>query len=400
MKRLKFSLYKRRTESGKASRKKVRIVYYARFYDEAERRYVRTVSTGESTKARAEKVASDMLERGVVAPEDDPVLIAYVKEFWTPESAYVRLRDRQGRPLSARYIQLNADVVRLHAEPFGRFGTVRVSQITPGIVDSWVEWTALRHVGIRTTNIALQALVVPVRYWATAHRLTDPLLKYPKLKENPIRRGVLSVPELFALRDVRDKVDPRCRVAVLLAGFCGLRLGETRGLTHDDIDLEGGKLWVRRSVPTHTDTMQAPKSGSYSTEPIPVPDFVVEGIRELIAASPFGQSGLVLNTADDPMKPINDDLLKKHFRIMLREIGIDDGTRKARRISFHSLRHVAVSFWRYIGLEDFIAQAYARHKTARMTESYTHGEIIDFEDARRRIADATKAEERRAAEKQ
>jgi integrase len=62
-----------------------------------------------------------------------------------------------------------------------------------------------------------------------------------------------------ALR-VRDVINPRNRIAVVLGLGCGLRQGEVFGLSPEDIDYARGVLHVRRQV-------QAIKGRLYFTLP-------------------------------------------------------------------------------------------------------------------------------------
>ena len=81
---------------------------------------------------------------------------------------------------------------------------------------------------------------------------------------------------------------------------------------------------------------------------------------------------------------------------MLTAIGIDKKARAERNLSFHSLRHTFVSLSRLAGIPDFLVQRYARHKSPTMMEHYTHAQIVDFEDARKKLAAAVKPKQKAA----
>lgn len=71
----------------------------------------------------------------------------------------------------------------------------------------------------------------------------------------------------------------RCLVNV--AAFCGLRMGELRGLTLDHVDLDGRLLHVRHSL-TQYDLHKGPKTSAGNRD-VPMPAHVAEMLREWIA---------------------------------------------------------------------------------------------------------------------
>ena len=70
---------------------------------------------------------------------------------------------------------------------------------------------------------------------------------------------------------------------------------------------------------------------------------------------------------------------KAYLETMRKELGITDeqagqivSDYKARRVSFHSWRHFANTYFRSQGIHDSKVQAVTGHKTQEMTELYTH----------------------------
>jgi integrase len=56
------------------------------------------------------------------------------------------------------------------------------------------------------------------------------------------------LPPVELALDLADRIEPRYRLFVLLAAFCGLRMGELQGLTRRDLDLEVGTVAVWRQL--------------------------------------------------------------------------------------------------------------------------------------------------------
>jgi integrase len=377
MKHLPYNLYKRQTNRG--------AVWHIRFWSEVAGRFVKTASARTSNRAEARRIAEVMLKRGVVPNEEDPVLIPYLRDFWTTDSAYARGKVLRGQELSPRYVALCFGVVHRYIEPFKPFAELHVSALTPGIVDRWMLWLKDKGIGPRSINIALQALRVAVRRWARARRFPDPMEGVQKAAEQPHERGSLSLAEIQALLGCYEIVDPRIRAGVFLGCLAGLRLGECRGLRWEDIDDEKGTIHVAQAVPAFEHIPRKPKWGS--TGEVPVPAVLLEELRALGASSPFGRKGYVLYNADEGV-PIGTELLRNGFTRMLSAIGINPTERAKRRLSFHSLRHSFVSLSRMAGIPDFLVQRYARHRSAAMMERYSHTEILDFEQAREKIGSA------------
>jgi protein gp37 len=59
-------------------------------------RFVKTASTGTSNKAEARRVTEEMLKRGVVASEDNPVLLPYLSDFWNSTYSLARSSSSSG----------------------------------------------------------------------------------------------------------------------------------------------------------------------------------------------------------------------------------------------------------------------------------------------------------------
>jgi integrase len=388
-KRSAYSLFKRAGKKGST--------YYARFWSEAEGRYVKTVALGTSKVGLARTRAANLLRQGIVSNEDNPVVLDYLKEFWTEGSVYGRQKALRGRPLSPRYVELCRSAVRLYIEPWKPFGKLRVSELTPNALEKWMLWMQDEGKGARTSNIALQALRVAVRRWARLRRLADPLEGFQKAAETTRGRGSLALAELRALMELKtvkvgnfhepQPLDPRVRAGVLISCLAGLRLGECRGLRWEDVDDRLGVISVRRSISADEKEPRVPKWGS--TGEVPAPEILMEELRALAGSSPLGREGYVLYAADADA-PISTNTLRDGFQKMLDAIGLDATARAERRLSFHSLRHSFVSLSRLSGIPDFLVQRFARHKSAVMMEQYTHANILDMAEARKKLDAAFK----------
>jgi integrase len=378
-------------------------VWYAAFWSAEEGRYIKRTSTHTVDRGEAALAAEEIIRRGIVPSAEDPPVSQYLAAFWTADSFYARAKALRHRELSPRYIELCSSAVRLYIATWPAFKRLRVSELTPGAADKWMLHLQGQGKSARTTNIALQALRVAVRRWAKSRRLPDPLEGFQKAAEDKQSRGSLSLAEIKALLDCRTYIDPadkkmkeidaRARAGVLLATLAGLRLGECRGLTWEDVDEEKGIITIRQSIPVGEKIPRKPKWGSAGEVPAMGP--LMEELAEIAEQSPLGKIGYVLY-ADLQGKPIGSDTLTNGFARMLKAIGIPAEEQKARRLSFHSTRHAFVSLARLAGLADFLVQRYARHKTPMMMEQYSHANILDIEEARRKLGNAVRPKKKKA----
>ncbi len=65
------------------------------------------------------------------------------------------------------------------------------------------------------------------------------------------------------------------------------------------------------------------------------------------------------------------------------------GTRKASEISFHSLRHSAVTMLKAAGVSDFMARELVGHESAAISRQYSHLSTDDLRSAMQRLPDVT-----------
>jgi integrase len=68
-----------------------------------------------------------------------------------------------------------------------------------------------------------------------------------------------------------------------------------------------------------------------------------------------------------------------------------DQAREASEISFHSLRHSAVTMLKAAGVSDFIAREIVGHESAAASRQYTHLTTDDKRAAMQRLPDVTSA---------
>lgn len=141
-------------------------------------------------------------------------------------------------------------------------------------------------------------------------------------------------------RKIEDYVmhhDDECSLAVMLALFTGLRLGEICALQWEDISFETNSLYVNKTVQRLNTTNRSgdartkllvshPKSAA-SNRLIPLPAFLIKYLGQFPHET---EHAYVLN--NEIYTPMEPRTLQYHYQKMLQKIGVP-------YLNFHCLRH-------------------------------------------------------------
>ena len=176
---------------------------------------------------------------------------------------------------------------------------------------------------------------------------------------------------LEEIRSVLEIASPEWQSLIKLGLYTGQRLGDLATLRWENVDLLHGRLHlVTRKTGTQ---IKLPLAG---------------GLRDHL---------LSLSCSDDPKQPLHPraycvlsskdgrtNALSAEFIALLVEAGLRPpithtrtgrghrGPRKPSELSFHSLRHTAVSLLKAAGVPHAIAQALVGHESEAISANYTH----------------------------
>jgi integrase len=358
-----FSLFKRGKESGAGK-------YYVRFFDEAGE-LIKTMASGESSKAAATLFAQKIIDQGFLKSCHDPFIKDFLQDFWADDSRYVKLEANRGRNLTLGHLKKSRDVASKQVIPY--LGKKRLSDIRPTDIEDWMIMLSENGVGARTINLALQALSTPYRIFVRNHRLPDAISGTRRFREKKEERGILTLKEIKNISSVDDS--PRAICAVLLGCLAGLRLGEVRGIQINDIDLYSNIINIQHNVPSSTFQLTTPKCNS--TRTIPIHPLLRPSILNCIAAN--NSSSFLIFNSNDCSRPQEENTIRKSFFRILNKIGIDETMIKERNLVFHSLRHSFITNCCNSGIDLYLVKMMAGHKTTKMTELYSnHHSKIDY----------------------
>jgi integrase len=206
-------------------------------------------------------------------------------------------------------------------------------------------------------------------------------VKLLKLRDKSARRAFTLSEIKRILRACGD--DAEWRGLVLFGLYLGQRLGDLARLTWRAVNLEQGEI-----------AFTTRKTGRRIVLPLVQP--LVDYLSALPASDNpdafiFPRSASARRTSD----------LSHQFRRILVDAGLikprtyestgrgHSGAREPSEISFHSLRHSAVTMLKASGLSDFIAREIVGHETTAVSRHYTHLSTDDLRNAMQRLPDVT-----------
>ncbi len=253
-------------------------------------------------------------------------------------------------------------------------GTRRLAQLSPLEVQELINDLNKRGLGSRTVRYIIgvfrQALQQAVRW-----RL---------LPSNPAETGNLTLPRQtrteqrwLSADEVRKLLEAAAdnRLSALwhVAVMTGLRPGEYRALTWEDVDLEAALLRVRRTLSTDGKNFSEPKT-KRSARTVTLPPSTVQVLRNhkrrqaeerLKAGRDYDDRGLVFCTASG--RPIeHNNLVHYHFHPLLKKAALP-------RIRLYDLRHTNASLLLEVGENLKVVSERLGHSTITLTaDVYAH----------------------------
>ncbi|WP_030778091.1 tyrosine-type recombinase/integrase [Streptomyces sp. NRRL S-920] len=191
--------------------------------------------TLEDAKAWLRRAGTDSERGEFVDPRDGSITVAdYVTRYWT---AGVR-----GAPGTVKRVD---ERVRLHVLP--HLGTVPLRDISATVLRGYIATLE----GECAPRYARQIL-------GSLSNIFETAIDDKRLVRNPMRAKSVRWPKapedqreawpLEVAQRVRDAINARYRIAVVVALGCGLRQGEVFGLSPQDVDFQRGVIRVRRQV--------------------------------------------------------------------------------------------------------------------------------------------------------
>lgn len=309
--------------------------------------------------------------------------------------AWQEWQERRGLKLGTRYTYER----HLEAHFLPEFGDRPISEVKAEDVAAWID--ALEKSNGIKTAAAIHQTVANMFKWSTGDAPDLPVTFSPWLLVSPVpplaatrlrrARQITGASKTLATDDdialIADNMPAAERMAVILAGWCGLRLGEVLALRRRHVLVFGSGdkavTWIK--VETQVQARgsgireETPKSNA-GVRTIPVPGHVAAELAEhLKVHAAEGRDGLLFHRKGDPLALHNPNTMRNHFNTALaalnapRKAGEDDRA-PLEDFTFHGLRHAALTRLGQAGATTAELKAYAGHSDGASVEIYQHAD--------------------------
>ncbi len=365
-----FTLYTRTSTEGKK-------VYYYRTYTPEGKRIA--YSTGKSTKAAAKEYCFKLYKSDQLLPNKTCRIsfTEYSANWWIWDKCdYICGIIARGGSFSRSFADICRINLNKHILPV--FGKKVLKEITASQIDSWLLSFTNKGLSNTTANHCFKVLRIMLTEAERKGLITsNPARTVKPLKENHKERGILTTAE------VRKLLAPEYSklywnnslyyAGNLLAAVTGMRQGEIMALKsenvftdHVSISFSKDKKYGLKDTKTH------------NSREVPIPQVMAEILADIKPSHPDG----FIFSLDGGRTTFDGNKLKEALYTALLNIGIQKDEREKRNITFHSWRHFFNTALRSGGIADSKTQKLTGHKTAAMTEHYTHFNLQDFSDVK------------------
>jgi integrase len=350
--------------------------WFAAFRDATGRQ--RRQTTGTTDKAKAKRIA-DQYE-AVAKRRGNPQKVRenfanLYKEFYSEDLPSASVREFIDRWLKHRKGETSDETFNIYERSVERFlaflgndadrdlGSVTKSQI--------VDYRNQRADKLAPATVNRDVKIIRMIFRQA--RLDGYLFQDPaegvsiiKASNNDKPRRPLTIPEIQSILSVAD---PEWQSLIKFGLYTGQRLADLASLTWDQVDLERNEIrLVTRK--THK-RLLLPVAGALRThieslDPADRPGVPVHP-RAFASLKEQGRVSTLSNDFTDLMAQVG---LRPALSHRSRGKG-RDGRRDGMDISFHSIRHSAVSLMKDAGVPDSVVMALVGHNSAAMSQRYT-----------------------------
>jgi integrase len=276
------------------------------------------------------------------------------------------------------------EIVRLHLAP--GLGRHRLSALRPDHVQQFYESKMASALAPRTVHhchaVLHRALEQAVRWGYVPRNVCDAVAP-PSV---PYRE--LEPPKPAQLGQLLDAAGDRLAALWTVAIYSACRQGELLGLQWRDVDLDTGRLSVRRSllsaqggVPQYGEPKTDKSRRTLTLPPEAIAALRAHRDRQNFERQRLGEAwadyGLVFTTVTGT--PLDQRNVIRLFKAALKRAGLSE------TIRFHDLRHAAATLMLASGVDQKTAAARLGHSTIRLTmDLYTHAvQALDVDAAER-----------------
>lgn len=274
--------------------------------------------------------------------------------------------------VKASSYQTYTNLLKKHLLP--ALGGMRLASVTPGIIHDFVVELERSGLSYATVKGAYRLLSAAMR-----SAQEDGFIQKNPCRKIKIQRTERADQRVLSVREQELVKDSACRsheLPTLLSLYTGMRLGEVCGLRWADIDWDKKTITVKRTVQrvaqcadekTGAKTMLmvgTPKS-TRSRRVIPVPDFVLEQLKQLMRTK--AESDYVFGVSSIAAEPRT---IQRRFQHLMETLGIAGA-------HFHTLRHSFATRLLELGADIKTVSVLLGHGSAKTTLDYYAHSLIE-----------------------
>ena len=164
---------------------------------------------------------------------------------------------------------------------------------------------------------------------------------------------------------------PKYAVTIPLLAYSGLRSGELRALTYDDVDFNSGLLTVNKSFSDKAKKVKLsdPKTDS-SIRTIKLPKYVVNYLREHKKQFETPECNYLFPDVNCNKPILGKNFKNRHLKPSLKRLGLDPD------INLHTFRHTSVRLARESGADLVSVSKRLGHKSITLTAD-TYSDLFE-----------------------
>lgn len=342
-------------------------IFYVQLRHPVTREYFMTKSTKMRNRTEALKIAKKLAADLREGRKDfgNMKLKEYGPLAWDDESPQVQLKRMGGSDkLSSEYLRNNRSIWTNYLNPI--IGDLKLKEIRP---EDFVRvYAKIRKAHPNLSNSTLANIVNCLKVTChSAHTLgyipTDPVPKGLKVTRTGRKRDAFRDAEIEQLLAL-DWSDQTAKLAVEVAIFAGLRLGEILALKKSDL--------VERTLridESYSKVQGFKCTKSRTVREVVIPYKLAEALRKQIFRN--GPETELVFPSTNPIRPITGKSLTSALVMAMRKIGISEAEQKHRLLGFHSFRHWHVSTLRGEVPETVLGKVIG-HTDPKTTDRYHH----------------------------
>ncbi len=308
------------------------------------------------TKKEAEDfAANERVEQGRgiwIDPRQGKVNLTEYATSWLKSRVNIRIRTRE----------LYEGELRLHILP--ALGDIEIAAISNAAVRTW--YANLFDEGLAQStcakNYRLLRTILTTAVEDGIITKNPCTIKGGGVAKSP-ERPIATIEQVFALSDA---IDQPYRVAVLLATFAGLRVGEILALVRERIDFEAGTVAVIEQLQElkRDGYLMGPPKSDAGCRLVSLPDFMMEELSlHLAAYAEPGPQGRLFHGAKGG--PLRRAILQRAWDEARAKVGME-------HLHFHDLRHTGNTLAAATGASTKELMARMGHASAEAALRYQH----------------------------